>query len=126
MAGFFAGVTEGILVNPFEVIKVQLQSNRKKVKESPSTYAVTRKIIKHHGFGLNGLNKGLTATILRNAVFNSFYFGFYYSVKGYIPVNEDSWLDFLTKVKFQINLILVRSKKYFMFPGLKIDSSIFF
>ncbi|XP_033209898.1 mitochondrial 2-oxodicarboxylate carrier [Belonocnema kinseyi] len=98
LAGFFAGMTEGILVNPFEVIKVRLQSNRKKVKDSPSTYAVTKEIITKHGLGLDGLNKGLTATILRNAVFNSFYFGFYHSVKGYIPVNNDARLDFLTKV----------------------------
>ncbi|XP_071557830.1 mitochondrial 2-oxodicarboxylate carrier isoform X2 [Temnothorax nylanderi] len=95
-AGFFAGVTEAILVNPFEVVKVKLQSNRKHVKESPSTVAVTKEIISK--YGLNGLNKGLSATIMRNAVFNSFYFGFYHSVKGYIPASKEPWLEFLTKV----------------------------
>ncbi|XP_011708261.1 PREDICTED: mitochondrial 2-oxodicarboxylate carrier isoform X3 [Wasmannia auropunctata] len=97
-AGFFAGVTEAILVNPFEMVKVKLQSDRKHVRESPSTFAVTKEIISKHGFGLNGLNKGLTATIMRNAVFNSFYFGFYHSVKGYIPAREEPLLDFLTKI----------------------------
>lgn len=97
-AGFFAGVTEAVLVNPFEVIKVKLQSNRKHMKESPSTFAVTKELISKHGFGLNGLNKGLSATVMRNAVFNSFYFGFYHSVKGYIPVNEDPWFELLTKI----------------------------
>ncbi|KAL6264808.1 hypothetical protein P5V15_004905 [Pogonomyrmex californicus] len=97
-AGFFAGVTEAILVNPFEVVKVKLQSNRKHVKESPSTFAVTKEIVSKYGFGLNGLNKGLSATIMRNAVFNSFYFGFYHSVKGYIPAKKEPWLEFLTKV----------------------------
>lgn len=97
-AGFFAGVTEGVLVNPFEVIKVQMQSNRKKMKESPSTILVTKEIIRTKGFGLNGLNKGLSATVLRNAFFNSVYFGFYHSVKGFIPLNEDPWLEFFTKV----------------------------
>jgi len=97
-AGFFAGVTEAILVNPFEVVKVKLQSNRKHVKESPSTFAVTKEIISKYGFGLNGLNRGLTATIMRNAVFNSFYFGFYHSVKGYILPKQDPWLEFLSKV----------------------------
>ncbi|XP_011637933.1 mitochondrial 2-oxodicarboxylate carrier [Pogonomyrmex barbatus] len=97
-AGFFAGVTEAILVNPFEVVKVKLQSNRKHVKESPSTFAVTKEIVSKYGFGLNGLNKGLSATIMRNAVFNSFYFGFYHSVKGYIPARKEPWLEFLTKV----------------------------
>ncbi|XP_015523779.1 mitochondrial 2-oxodicarboxylate carrier [Neodiprion virginianus] len=97
-AGFFAGVTEGALVNPFEVIKVQLQSNRKKMKESPSTILVTKEIIRTKGLGLNGLYKGLSATVLRNAVFNSVYFGFYHSVKSYIPLNNDPWLEFFTKV----------------------------
>ncbi|XP_011867114.1 PREDICTED: mitochondrial 2-oxodicarboxylate carrier [Vollenhovia emeryi] len=97
-AGFFAGVTEAILVNPFEVVKVKLQSNRKHVKESPSTVAVTKEIISKYGFGLNGLNKGLSATVMRNAVFNSFYFGFYHSVKGYVPASKEPWLEFLTKV----------------------------
>ncbi|XP_066600388.1 mitochondrial 2-oxodicarboxylate carrier [Prorops nasuta] len=96
-AGFFAGVTEAILVNPFEVVKVKLQSNLKRVKDSPSTFAVTKEIIVNHGLGTNGLNKGLSATIMRNAVFNSFYFGFYHSVKGYIPVQKDPWIEFLTK-----------------------------
>lgn len=32
LAGAGAGVTEAILVNPFEVVKVTLQSNRSKVK----------------------------------------------------------------------------------------------
>lgn len=97
-AGFFAGVTEAILVNPFEMVKVKLQSDRKHVKESPSTFAVTKEIVSKYGFGLNGLNKGLSATIMRNAVFNSFYFGFYHSVKGYIPARKEPWLEFLTKV----------------------------
>ncbi|KYN50200.1 PREDICTED: mitochondrial 2-oxodicarboxylate carrier [Cyphomyrmex costatus] len=97
-AGFFAGFTEAILVNPFEMVKVKLQSNRKHVKESPSTFAVTKEIISKYGFGLNGLNKGLSATIMRNAVFNSFYFGFYHSVKGHVLVQKEPWLEFLNKV----------------------------
>ncbi|XP_043503599.1 mitochondrial 2-oxodicarboxylate carrier isoform X2 [Polistes fuscatus] len=94
-AGFFAGVTEGVLVNPFEVIKVKQQSNR---VGRPSTAIVTREIISKYGFGLNGLYRGLSATIMRNAVFNSFYFGFYHSVKNYIPVKKDPLLEFGTKV----------------------------
>lgn len=97
-AGFFAGVTEAILVNPFEVIKVTLQSNRKHIRESPSTFAVTKEIVSRHGFGSNGLNRGLTATIMRNAVFNSFYFGFYHSVKRYIPPKQDPALEFVSKL----------------------------
>lgn len=98
-------MTEGIFVNPFEVIKVQMQSNRKKMTESPSTFAVTKEIIRKNGFGLNGLNKGLSATVMRNGVFNLVYFGFYHSVKGCIPVYKDSRLNFLIKVKINVNLI---------------------
>ncbi|XP_029675180.1 mitochondrial 2-oxodicarboxylate carrier isoform X2 [Formica exsecta] len=96
-AGFLAGATEAILVNPFEVIKVKLQSNRKHIKESPSTFVMTKEIISKYGFGLNGLNKGLSATIMRNAVFNSFYFGFYHSVKECVLVKKEPWLEFFTK-----------------------------
>lgn len=98
LAGFFAGMTEGIFVNPFEVIKVQLQSNRRKMTETPSTFAVTREIIRKNGFGFNGLNKGLSATVMRNGVFNLVYLGFYHSVKGYLPVSNDPKLNFLMKV----------------------------
>ncbi|KFB53118.1 AGAP002939-PA-like protein [Anopheles sinensis] len=51
----------------------------------PTTWTVTRQIINESGFGLNGLNRGLTATIGRNGVFNMIYFGFYHSVKGIVP-----------------------------------------
>ncbi|OXU25838.1 hypothetical protein TSAR_010544 [Trichomalopsis sarcophagae] len=97
-AGLCAGFTESLLVNPFEVVKVKLQSNRKHMKESPSTFAITKEIIQKQGLGLNGLNKGLTATLMRNGIFNGFYFGFYHSVKTYIPPNKDPIKEFLTKV----------------------------
>lgn len=85
LAGLGAGVTEAILVNPFEVVKVTLMSNKAKTKEVPSTWTVTREIVRTNGLGKRGLNKGLTATIARNGVFNMVYFGFYHSVKGLVP-----------------------------------------
>lgn len=45
LAGLGAGVTEAILVNPFEVVKVTLQSNRAHLKEIPSTWTVTKHIV---------------------------------------------------------------------------------
>lgn len=54
-------------------------------KEVPSTFAVAREIVRDHGFGFQGLNKGVTATIARNGAFNMIYFGFYHTVKGYLP-----------------------------------------
>lgn len=59
-----------------------------RTKESPGTWAVARQIVNESGFGLNGLNRGLTATIGRNGVFNMIYFGFYHSVKGFLPEYE--------------------------------------
>ncbi|ENN78814.1 hypothetical protein YQE_04725, partial [Dendroctonus ponderosae] len=40
LAGLGAGITEAILVNPFEVVKVTLQANRAVGKELPSTWMV--------------------------------------------------------------------------------------
>ncbi|ETN63783.1 mitochondrial oxodicarboxylate carrier [Anopheles darlingi] len=98
LAGLGAGVTEAILVNPFEMVKVTLQANKNKMGQVPSTWAVTRQIIGESGFGLNGLNRGLTATIGRNGVFNMIYFGFYHSVKGMVPEYKDPVQEFLRKV----------------------------
>ena len=41
-----AGITESILVNPFEVVKVTQQSNRSKMSEVPSAWKVTKDIIR--------------------------------------------------------------------------------
>lgn len=98
LAGLGAGATEAIIVNPFEVVKVNLQSNRAKSTEAPTTLSVARKIIEKDGFGLRGLNKGLTATIGRNGVFNMIYFGFYHSVKDHFPAYEDPTKEFMRKV----------------------------
>ncbi|XP_056648216.1 mitochondrial 2-oxodicarboxylate carrier [Diorhabda sublineata] len=98
LAGLGAGATEAVFVNPFEVVKVSLQANKLKTKEAPSTWTVTRTIINENGFGLKGLNKGLTATIARNSIFNMFYFGFYHSVKGLLPEYENPYREFFKKI----------------------------
>ncbi|XP_037916494.1 mitochondrial 2-oxodicarboxylate carrier [Hermetia illucens] len=98
LAGLGAGLTEAIVVNPFEVVKVAQQADRSRMKEAPTTWAVTRRIIREEGFGLRGLNKGVTATMGRNGVFNMIYFGFYHSVKNIMPAYEDSTMEFLRKV----------------------------
>lgn len=43
--------------------------------------------MKTDGFGLKGLNKGLTSTLGRHGVFNMIYFGFYFNVKDAIPTS---------------------------------------
>lgn len=42
--------------------------------------------------GFRGINKGVTATIGRNGVFNMIYFGFYHSVKDIVPQYQVSFL----------------------------------
>lgn len=61
---------------------------RSRSTEIPSTWSVTRTIIQTDGFGLKGINKGLTACIGRSGVFNMIYFGFYHSVKDFFPAYQ--------------------------------------
>ncbi|KAE8290177.1 Mitochondrial 2-oxodicarboxylate carrier Solute carrier family 25 member 21 [Larimichthys crocea] len=97
VAGLGSGLTEAVVVNPFEVVKVSLQANRDSFKEQPSSFAQARRIMNSDGFGLKGLNKGLTSTLGRHGVFNMIYFGFYFNVKDAIPSNPDPTLEFLRK-----------------------------
>uniref|UniRef100_A0A8C4TRU2 Mitochondrial 2-oxodicarboxylate carrier n=1 Tax=Falco tinnunculus TaxID=100819 RepID=A0A8C4TRU2_FALTI len=103
VAGLGSGLTEAVVVNPFEVVKVTLQANRNAIVEQPSSFAQARQIIKTNGLGFQGLNKGLTATLGRHGVFNMVYFGFYFNVKKILPVNKDPNLEFLRK--FGIGLV---------------------
>lgn len=75
-----------------------MQSNRKHVSHTPSTFAVTQRILTEHGFGLNGLNKGLSATIMRNAIFNTFYLGIYNSIVPLLPKQKDHVPELFLKV----------------------------
>ncbi|XP_025946635.1 mitochondrial 2-oxodicarboxylate carrier isoform X2 [Apteryx rowi] len=103
VAGLGSGLTEAVVVNPFEVVKVSLQTNRSAFTEQPSSFVQARQIIKTDGLGFQGLNKGLTATLGRHGVFNMVYFGFYFNVKSILPVNKDPNLEFLRK--FGIGLV---------------------
>ncbi|CAL8298939.1 unnamed protein product [Arctogadus glacialis] len=97
VAGLGSGLTEAIVVNPFEVVKVSLQANRDSFTEQPSSFGQARRIINADGFGLRGLNKGLTSTLGRHGVFNMIYFGFYFNVKDGIPSSQDPTLEFMRK-----------------------------
>ena len=57
------------------------------VFQQTSTVAKAREIIHKDGIGLRGLNKGVTATMARNGVFNMIYFSFYHNMKPFIPKN---------------------------------------
>ncbi|XP_027028548.1 mitochondrial 2-oxodicarboxylate carrier isoform X2 [Tachysurus fulvidraco] len=102
LAGLGSGLTEALVVNPFEVVKVNLQANRNSFKV-PSTFSQARMIINSDGFGLRGLNKGLTSTLGRHGIFNMIYFGFYFNVKDNLPASKDPRLEFMRK--FTIGLM---------------------
>lgn len=102
LAGLSSGLTEAVIINPFEVVKVKLQSERGTLSEQKSTYATAREIIKEHGVRYF-VGKGITATLGRHGVFNMIYFSFYHNVKGIVPQYEDPFTDFCRK--FLIGLI---------------------
>uniref|UniRef100_A0A1A9ZLF6 Mitochondrial 2-oxodicarboxylate carrier n=1 Tax=Glossina pallidipes TaxID=7398 RepID=A0A1A9ZLF6_GLOPL len=97
LAGLTAGLIESIAVNPFEVVKVTQQADKTKMKEAQSTWTVTRQIVQKDGFGLRGLNKGITATMGRNGLFNMVYFGFYHSVMKLTSSSDDHFKEFFRK-----------------------------
>lgn len=97
LAGLCAGLTEAVVINPFEVVKVKLQAERSAFKDQSSTYTTAKEIIQKHGFGSQGLGKAMTSTLGRHGVFNMVYFGFYHNIKGIIPEYKDSGTEFLRK-----------------------------
>ncbi|XP_047396266.1 mitochondrial 2-oxodicarboxylate carrier isoform X5 [Sciurus carolinensis] len=110
--GFYKGILPPILAEtPKRAVKFFTFEQYKKLLGyvslspalQPSTLGYARQIIKKEGLGLQGLNKGFTATLGRHGVFNMVYFGFYYNVKNIIPVSKDPNLEFLRK--FGIGLL---------------------
>ena len=67
---------------------------------------MAREIYTKDGFGLKGLNRGLTATMGRHGVWNCVYFGFYHNVKVFIPqssVNTNN-LNSMSEINLSIFL----------------------
>uniref|UniRef100_A0AC35TNU9 Mitochondrial 2-oxodicarboxylate carrier n=1 Tax=Rhabditophanes sp. KR3021 TaxID=114890 RepID=A0AC35TNU9_9BILA len=90
MAGALSGITEAIVINPFEVIKVRLQAETNKaLKDQKSSAQMAREIIRKDGMGTKGLYLGISATFARHGVWNAVYFGVYHSFKHLLPKSED-------------------------------------
>ena len=53
-----------------------------------STSQTCKLIYKEGGFGLNGLNRGLTSTLGRHGIWNMVYFGIYHNIKNFIPKTD--------------------------------------
>ena len=71
-AGAITGMTESIMITPFELVKVRLQSMDKLTKYTNSYHAV-QTIVKTEG--VLSLWRGLESTLWRNGSWNAAYFG---------------------------------------------------
>ncbi|KAH8369977.1 hypothetical protein KR093_001756 [Drosophila rubida] len=95
LAGITAGIVEGVVVNPFEVVKVAQQMNRGR---NSLAILEARDIVRRHGFGRRGLMRGVTATICRSSTFNAAFFGLYHTVKTRMPKPENGPYDVLWRI----------------------------
>ena len=96
LAGFLTGVSEAVFVNPFENVKVKMQSNRAHQSEIPNAGKFVLQAAKEDGWtGRNGvLTKGLTATMGRNGVFNMVFFGLLHTTKAKTDKLPDKYQEF--------------------------------
>jgi hypothetical protein len=70
-----------------------------------TSFQTCKLIYNEGGFGLNGLNRGLTSTLGRHGIWNMVYFGIYHNIKVFIPKTDV--LTFLFKKYFFINQIKI-------------------
>ncbi|ORX56796.1 mitochondrial carrier [Hesseltinella vesiculosa] len=76
--GVSAGITEAILIVPFELVKVRMQDPRNASKYTSTMNAVTTIMKKE---GVLAIFNGLEATMWRHAVWNGGYFGTIFKIK---------------------------------------------
>ena len=81
LSGASAGITEALVIVPFELVKIRLQDVNSKFK---GPVEVLKHIIKQDG--LKGLYSGVESTVWRNAVWNAGYFGVIFQVRELLPV----------------------------------------
>uniref|UniRef100_A0A914MVN9 Mitochondrial 2-oxodicarboxylate carrier n=1 Tax=Meloidogyne incognita TaxID=6306 RepID=A0A914MVN9_MELIC len=85
LAGLFTGLTEALLVCPFEVVKVRLQSELNiPLSMQKSWNSIALQIIRERGFGTNGLYLGVGPNLWRHGVWNSCYFGIYHNLRSFL------------------------------------------
>ena len=80
--GVSAGVTEALIIVPFELVKIRMQDKANAALYN-STSDALRKILKKEG--PLALYNGLEATIWRHAAWNGGYFGVIFGVKEMLP-----------------------------------------
>lgn len=85
IAGFAAGIIEALIVTPSQVLKVRLQA-----KEHIGRYKGPKDCIMkiYQNEGILGFATGLGATIYRNCVWNTVYFGTMHWLKQQVPKRQ--------------------------------------
>ena len=83
-AGIACGLTEALVINPFEVVKVSLQAQRGNHKSRTTTMQMAVGVFRTGGLGKNGLYRGVTSTLGRHGVWNGVYFGLYHSLRPHV------------------------------------------
>lgn len=78
MTGATAGMTESLIVVPFELIKIRLQDGENVLKYK-NTWDCLKKIV--HKEGIFSLYNGLEVTMFRHITWNAGYFGVIFSIR---------------------------------------------
>jgi len=75
-AGGLAGLTQVVITNPYELIKVRIQTSGSNVK--PRIISIIKEL------GIKGLTTGASATLLRDIPFSAMYFTFYGELREFL------------------------------------------
>lgn len=86
MTGVSAGLTEALIIVPFELVKVRMQ-DKANIGKYNGTSDTIRKIVASEG--VLAMFNGLEATMWRHAVWNGAYFGLIFKVKDMMPKSKD-------------------------------------
>jgi len=78
IAGSVAGFSQVIVTNPYEIVKVRLQTSSLVEQQRKSAFQVVNEL------GFNGLFRGASACLLRDVPFSAIYFSLYGNFKKYI------------------------------------------
>jgi len=85
LAGFLTGYIESPCTNPFEVVKVRMQS-KEHVGRFRNSWHCAKEMLATEGVG--AFYTGFGATLMRNCVYNGVYFGSVYALRDLAPPPE--------------------------------------
>lgn len=91
-AGFLSGIAEALVANPFQIIKVRLQS-KEHLGRYRNSFDCIKTVIREEG--ITAFTIGLQATCFRNSIWNGVYFATMFSIKEQqlVPINQHSKLQ---------------------------------